>query len=129
MNSSPSNDEPMKSKPEKVQLITIITLISGIINLLYGLGFTFLIILGTIGFGIICAPITILPAVLGLFEIIFAAKLLGDSPRKPGNLQVLAILEIVAIITGNIFSVAAGILNLVFMNNPEVASYLASLPA
>ena len=114
-------------KPEKVQAITIITLVSGILNILFGLSVTFLIIIGTLGIGLLCSPLTILPAVLGVFEVISAAKLMGNPARK-FNVQTIAILEIIAIVGGSLTSWIAGILNLVFYNDPQTKSYIDSLP-
>lgn len=115
-------------KPGKVQAIAIITLINGILNILAGISITFAFVLSTWGFGLICAPITILPSVLGIFEIIGATKLMGNPPRK-FNVQTIAILEIIGIIIGNVPSLVIGILNLVFYNDPETRFYIDSLPS
>ena len=115
-------------KPGKVQAITIMMLVNGILNILAGLGVTASIVLGTIGIGIICAPITILPAVLGIFEVINASRLLTEPVRPVKNLQTIAVLEIVAVICGLGLSAVVGILNLVFLSEPEVKNYLASIP-
>ena len=103
-------------------------LVNGILNILYGLGITAAIVLGTLGIGLLCAPITILPSILGIFEIIAASKLLANPPRNSKYLQVIAILEIVTIITGDVVSMVVGILNLVFLNDTEVKAYMTSLP-
>jgi hypothetical protein len=115
-------------KPGKVQAIAIITLINGILNILAGISITFAFVLSTWGFGLICAPITILPSVLGIFEIIGASKLMANPPRK-FNVQTIAILEIIGIIIGNVPSLVIGILNLVFYNDPETRFYIDSLPS
>ncbi len=115
-------------KPGKVQAITIMMLVNGILNILAGLGLTASIVLGTIGIGILCAPITILPAVLGVFEVISASRLLTDPVRPVKNLQTIAIFEIVAVVCGLGISAVVGILNLVFLSEPEVKNYLASIP-
>lgn len=115
-------------KPGKVQAIAIITLINGILNILAGISITFAFVLSTWGFGLICAPITILPSVLGIFEIIGATKLMANPPRK-FNIQTIAILEIIGIIIGNVPSLVIGILNLVFYNDPETRFYIDSLPS
>ena len=115
-------------KPGKVQAIAIITLINGILNILAGISITFAFVLSTWGFGLICAPITILPSVLGIFEIIGATKLMANPPRK-FNVQAIAILEIIGIIIGNVPSLVIGILNLVFYNDPETRFYIDSLPS
>jgi hypothetical protein len=113
-------------KPGKVQAVTIMLLANGILNILYALGVTGSIVLGTLGIGLLCAPITILPGVLGVFEIIYATNLMAIPPKSVKNLQTIAILEIVCVISGNAISLVVGILNLVFYNDPEVRGYLTS---
>jgi hypothetical protein len=115
-------------KPGKVQAIAIMMLVNGIINILYGLGMTAGIVLGTLFIGTICAPLTILPAVLGVFELIYGIKLLSEPPKPVKNIQTIAILEIVAVVCGSGLSLIVGILNLVFLSEPEVKAYLASIP-
>jgi hypothetical protein len=115
-------------KPGKIQAITIMMLVNGILNILAGLGITAGVVLSTIGFGIICTPFTILPAILGIFEVINAVRLLAEPVRPVKNLQTIAIFEIAAIIYGNGLSAIVGILNLVFLSEPEVKAYLASIP-
>ncbi|MBK8653219.1 MAG: hypothetical protein IPN20_04850, partial [Haliscomenobacter sp.] len=61
-------------KPGLITAIALMTLVSGIINLFWGFVAS-ATALGTI-VGVICLPITILPTILGVFEIIYAAKLL-----------------------------------------------------
>ena len=121
-------DTNLSVKPGKVQAITIMLLINGILNILVGLTVTASIVIGTIGVGLICAPITVLPAILGIFEVIYAAKLLSDPPKPVRNLQTIAILEILAVVCGNGISLIVGILNLVFLSEPEVKTWLASIP-
>jgi hypothetical protein len=115
-------------KPGKVQAITIMMLVNGILNILAGLGLTASIVLGTIGIGILCAPLTILPAVLGVFEVINASRLLTEPVRPVKNLQTIAIFEIVAVVCGLGISLVVGILNLVFLSEPAVKAYLDSIP-
>lgn len=115
-------------KPGKVQAISIMMLVNGILNILAGLGMTAVILLSTIGFGIICAPVTLLPAILGIFEVIYSSKLLSSPPRPAKNLQTIAILEICAVVLGLGISAVVGILNLVFLSEPEVKNYLDSIP-
>jgi len=115
------------SKPGKIQAIAIMTLINGILNILAALGLTATIVLGTLGIGLLCAPITILPGVLGIFEIIYAANLLANPPKPTKPSQAIAIMEICCIIVGNVVSLVVGILALVFYNDPEVQAYFATL--
>ena len=108
-------------KPSLFTAIAVMTLTSGIVNIFWS------VIAFTHFLGIICAPVTILPAVLGIFEIIYASKLLGvpSQPIQPS--QSLAILEIVCFTFGNIFSMVVGILTLVFYNDRAVKNYFAGL--
>jgi len=122
-NSLPRSSE----KPGQVTAITVLTLISGIGNIIAALVWTSLIVVGTVGIGIICAPLTLLPGVLGVFEIIYAAKLLATPPRPVRPSQTIAILEICAILAGNILSLVTGILALVFYSDPAVQDYFAGL--
>ncbi len=116
-------------KPGMVQAISIMTLINGILNILYGLTMTGLIVLGTLGVGLLCAPITILPSVLGIFEIIYASNLMATPPKPVRANQTIAILEIACVITGAVTSLIIGILSLVFYNDEEVKAYFAQINA
>ena len=117
----------LSEKPGEVTTITIMTLISGITNIIAALTWSFFVVLGTFGLGILCVPITILPGILGIFEIIYAASLLSNPPKPVRPSQTLAILEICMILFGNIVSLVTGILSLVFYNNPIVQEYFAKL--
>jgi hypothetical protein len=128
MDSQPNSPSPQLTpyqKPGKVQAIAIMTLINGVLNIMWGAGVSFGLIFGIIT--IVCIPITILPAILGIFEIIYATKLLSNPPQPVQPSQVLAILEICCIIAGNAISLAVGILALVFYNEPEVKAYFARI--
>jgi hypothetical protein len=112
-------------KPGLVTTIAVTTLVSGIINLFWGLVAS-VTALGTI-VGVVCLPLTIMPTILGVFEIIYAAKLLSTSPQPLRPSQSIAILEILCILIGNGFSMIVGILSLVFYNDIVVKDYFARL--
>ena len=114
-------------RPGMVQAITIMTLINGILNILASISVTGAIVIGTLGIGLICAPFTILPIVLGIFEIIYATNLMANPPKVKQPNQTIAILEIVCILIGNVVSLVVGILALVFYNDEEVKNYFAQL--
>lgn len=115
----------MNTKPVKVQTMAVLVLISGVINILWG---GILALLGVISIvGILCAPLLILPMILGVFELIYALNLLADPPKVAKPSQVIAILEICNLIFLNIFSVVVGILSLIFINEEEIKDYFASL--
>ncbi len=121
------NTDPSQEKPGEVVAISILTLISGITNIVAGLTISFLVVVGTIGIGIVCIPLTILPLILGVFEIIYAARLLSSPPAPFQPSQVIAILEICAVLYLNLISLVTGILALVFYNSPKVRKYFATI--
>lgn len=112
-------------KPNLVSVIAWTTLASGIVNLVWGLAAS-ATALATI-VGIVCIPITILPTILGIFEIIYAAKLLSNPPQPVQPSTTIAILEIVCFLSGNVFAMVVGILSLVFYNDQIVKDYFARL--
>ncbi len=114
-------------KPSLVNVIAWTTLASGIVNLGWGLVVSGTALLTIVG--ICCTPLTILPAILGIFEIIYAAKLLSVPPQPVRPAVNLAILEIVCILTGNVFSMIVGIISLIFYNDPAVKNYFSRLNA
>ena len=116
---------PLAQSPGLVKTIAIMTLINGIINIFWGLVATVSV---TASIVLIClAPLAILPTVLGIFEIIYAAKLLSEPPRPVQPSTTIAILEILCILAFNVFSMVVGILALVFYNDPQVKDYFARL--
>lgn len=124
-NPYPPNMPLASAKPGKVTTVGILMLISGILNLIaalsWSVGALFTIV------GIICIPVTVLPGILGIFEIIYAGKLLSTgSMPKLGGLQIISGLEIASMLFGNIFSAVLGIVNLVFVSDSEVQNYLAA---
>jgi len=108
-------------KPTIVQIIAWAILVSGVVNIGFGIAAF------TTFFGWICAPVSVLPIVLGAFELVYAAKLLG-SPIQPVTPSTnIAVFEIASIVYGNVFSMAVGILTLVFYNDTVVKDYFAQL--
>ena len=109
------------SKPTLINVIAWTTLASGIVNIIWGIAALSTFI------GFICAPFSILPIILGICEIIYAAKYLGSSaqPLKPSTN--IAVFEIACILFGNVFSMVVGILSLVFYNDTVVKDYFARL--
>ena len=125
----PGFNPGISSKPGLVQTIAIMTLVNGILNILWGLGATGSIVLGTFGIGLLCAPVTILPLILGVFEIIYATKLLANPPQPVRPSQAIAILEICCILAGNVISLVIGILALVFYNDDAVKTFFTRINA
>jgi hypothetical protein len=119
---------PSNEKPGLVTAIAAMTLVSGIVNVFWGLIVLSGPALASL-IGIVCLPLTILPTVLGIFEIVYAAKLLGTAPQPVQPSTNIAVMEIVCILSGNVFSMIVGILALVFYNDLVVKDYFARLNA
>jgi len=114
-----------QQKPILVNAIAWMTLASGIVNLFWGVAASGTALATIVG--IFCTPLTILPTILGVFEIIYAAKLFSNPAQPVLPSTNIAIFEIVCIVTGNVFSMAVGILSLVFYNDVVVKDYFARL--
>jgi hypothetical protein len=112
-------------KPTLVHVIAWTTLVSGIVNLFWGLAASGTALSTVIGF--VCVPLTILPTILGIFEVLYAAKLFSDPPQVTAPSTNIAVLEIVCVLAMNVFSMAVGILSLVFYNDTVVKNYFAGL--
>jgi len=113
------------TKPTLIHVVAWTTLASGIVNLFWGLAATGTFLASIIGF--VCIPLTILPTIFGIFELIYAAKLFSDPPQILRPSTNIAVFEIASILTGNAFSMAVGILSLVFYNDAVVKDYFARL--
>ncbi len=113
------------TKPTLVHVIAWTTLASGVVNLFWGFAASATAIATLIG--IVCVPLTILPTALGVFELIYAAKLFSNPPQAVKPSTNIAVLEIACALTGNFFAVAVGILSLVFYNDAAVKDYFVRL--
>ena len=112
-------------KPTLINVVAWTTLASGIVNLFWGLAASGTALATVIG--VICTPLTILPTILGVFELIYAAKLFSNPAQPIQPSTNIAIFEIACVLTGNVFSMAVGILSLVFYNDTVVKDYFARL--
>jgi len=112
-------------KPTLFQVIAWMTLVSGVVNLFWGFAASGTALATIVG--VICTPLTILPAILGVFELIYAAKLFSEPPQIVQPSTNIAVFEIASVLTGNVFSMAVGILALVFYNDKVVKDYFAYL--
>lgn len=114
-------------KPALVKTIAVLTLVNGIVNIFWGLAATATVVSSLV---LAClAGFTLLPTILGVFEILFAARLLADPMQPTRPSQSIAILEILCVLIGNVFSMIVGILALVFYNDPQVKEFFVRLNA
>jgi len=105
-------------KPGKLLAITILSLVAGVMNVLVCV----LLILTICG-----APLGIYAGIVGVFEIIYATKALPDPVKTDSLDKRLAIMQIVNIISGNMFSLIAGILTLIYFEDSEIRAYFATV--
>lgn len=117
--------KPAVQRPSNINAIATMTIISGALNIVSSLAISFTLVLSLLG--LICVPITLLPAVLGIFEILYGVKLLANpaQPVKPS--KAIAILEIVIFIYLNVVSGVIGILALTMYTDPEVEAYFKAI--
>jgi|GEM_PF-733999 len=116
---------PFSDKPGLVTALAVLTLISGMINIMAGLGAAIGMALSIV---LLCiAPLGLLPILLGIFEILYAIKLLSSAPQPVRPNQTIAILEICCFLFGNLLSCIVGVVALVFYNDPAVKSYFATI--
>ena len=112
-------------RPTLINVIAWTTLVSGIVNFFWGLAASGTALATIVG--VICVPLTILPTILGIFELIYAAKLFSNPPQPIQPSTNIAIFEIACVLTLNVFSMAVGILSLIFYNDNVVKDYFAHL--
>lgn len=118
----------LAEKPGKVTAIILLTLISGGLNIFIALGGATAIATGTLGLGLVCcAPVAVLPGVLGVFEVLYAFDLMAYPPKRVRPNQTIAILEIICISFGNVVAAITGIVALIFYNDPEVQAYFTTI--
>jgi len=115
----------IQEKPTLVNVIAWMTLASGVTNLIWGVAASGTALATVVG--IICIPFTILPTILGVFELIYAAKLFSNPAQPVQPSTNIAVFEIASVLTGNVFSMVVGILALVFYNDTVVKDYFARL--
>jgi hypothetical protein len=108
-------------RPNLITVIAAMTLASGIVNVIWGIVASHGAISSFIG--IVCVPFTILPTVLGIFEILYASRLFNTpvQPARPSS--AIAAFEIASILAGNAFALVVGILSLVFYSDLTVKRY------
>jgi hypothetical protein len=103
-------------KPEKVQAISIMTLVGGIVAVLFSALFMMLC------FGFFW-PGTYYSLVLGILAIIKGTQLLGEKAYRESPPRATAVMQIINIINLDVINLAMGIIVLVFLNDRDVKDY------
>ena len=123
---------PPGTKPSKVQVMAIGTLVSGCLNAVSAIIWFFNVLmigLSTLGIGCIFIFVPIVLGVVAVFEILYAMKIMPTPMKTNQTSKIVPILQICCIIGCNPIALACGILNIVFANDPEVRAYFASMDA
>lgn len=115
-----------EGKPGALTAVAIMMLIAGVFNLIAGIGWFFsglmIYVVGVI--------FTIIPAaycgIVGIVEIVYAARLLSERPTIQTPPYFVSILGIISIIFFSITSAILEIINLILMSDTEVKAYLNS---
>ena len=114
-------------KPDRLFAIGMMTLISGIINILWGMGLLLMIAvfgIGTFFVGCLCLPLAIYPLALGIVEVLYALKLMRNpiSPTvKPA--YYIAVMEIIDTLFGNIIALVVGVVSLLLYNDVAIRRF------
>ncbi len=109
---------------DQLNLLRIFFLISGILNILYGISWSGYTILGgliTCGLGCLFGAIPVINIIACVMDFNSYSRL--NRMNRSGTystLQFAAIFDIISILTGNVASMVFGIIALVFLNNEEV---------
>lgn len=107
--------------PSKIQTIGILHLVGGVLNLFSSMVW----LISAIGtFGLTCCPAFLLLGV-AFAELWSAYRHLGNDHRGLAAPRLIGILELFSALACNPLPVVAGILTLVFLNDPEVQAYYA----
>lgn len=109
---------------DQLNLLRIFFLISGILNILYGLGWSGYTLVGgliTCGLGCLFGALPVINIIACAMDFVSYNRLNRmNRTGTYGTIQAAAIFDIISILTGNVASMIFGILALVFMNNDEV---------
>ena len=103
-------------KPGKVQAVGIMTLIGGILAVLWAGGMMITI------YGL-CWPGTYYSLVVGILAIVKGAQLLGDRAADQAPPMGIAVMQIINVINCDFVNLTLGIINVVFLGDNEVKRY------
>jgi predicted Zn finger-like uncharacterized protein len=104
------------SKNGKVQAVGIMTLVGGILAILWAGGMMITI------YGL-CWPGTYYSLVVGILAIVKGAQLLGDRAADQAPPTGIAVMQIINVINCDFINLTLGIINLVFLGDNEVKRY------
>lgn len=113
---------------DQLNLLRIFFLISGILNIGYALGWSGYTLIGGLvscGLGCILGAIPVFNIIACVMDFISYTRLSRmDRSGTYSTLQFTSVFDIITILTGNIFSMIAGIIGLIFINNEEIKEFM-----
>lgn len=113
--------ESLVSKPGSIQLIAVIYLIDGFLNI--GWGFTIIFGLFSSVIGFLCFPIGFYPIAIGIIEFVYAIKLLGDPVRLSKAPYLVSVLQLTTVIVLDPIGLILGAISLLLYNSKKVKAY------
>lgn len=109
---------------DQLNLLRIFFLISAILNILYGLGWSGYTLVGgliTCGLGCLFGALPVINIIACAMDFVSFNRLNKmNRTGTYGTIQAAAIFDIISILTGNIASMVFGVMTLFFLNNEEV---------
>jgi hypothetical protein len=118
----------IRPKPGKVQAISIMMLVGGILAIIgsvISLGYLGVVGIASMGAGLLCClwPGPYYGLVVGIMATIKGSQLLGDKAHVQPPPKNIAIMQIINIVNLDIPNCVMGIISLVFLSEPEVRRY------
>ena len=111
---------PVGNVPSKLEAVRVMTIIGGALAVLYGLGATGGILalgIASFGLGCLCLPLPVYMLIAGVVALTQGL----DTFKKPP--RVAAIMQIICIIGGDVINLVLGIIELMYLNDPEIKAY------
>jgi hypothetical protein len=121
LNSFNSKGESLVPKPGSIQLIAVIYLVDGFLNI--GWGFTIIFGLFSSIIGVLCLPIGIYPIAIGIIEFVYAIKLLGDPVRLSKAPYLVSVLQLTTVVVLDPIGLILGVISLLLYNSKKVKAY------
>jgi len=113
--------ESLVPKPGSIQLIAVIYLVDGFLNI--GWGFTIIFGLFSSVIGLFCFPIGFYPIAIGIIEFVYAIKLLGDPVRLSKAPYLVSVLQLTTVIVLDPIGLFLGVISLLLYNSKKVKAY------
>jgi len=114
-------------KPNSLQIVAIVWIISGILTIFWGFGLVVAAFASLIG--ILCLPLSIYPFVVGVLELMYGIRL-ASSPVSLKKAPVfVSVMEIFLVFWLDVFGLIAGIVTLVLLKGEDSTEYFAEQSA